>query len=226
MTREAQAFDLIKRARKQRVERRKENDALRAIIGARMRSARTLNGMSQEDCAKDLGYSNSTQLSLAEKGDRLPPTAILVRASEVYGVSMDYLMGLSDEPERDPRAAERNARFRQVNTVIESTGRTIVTAVLSHMNSGPTVITTRHLIRRSEALVECVENLRKLNLKAFDEDLRGSATVMRAVDELMLELSTARRAIDHHERVLETAIQTAEARLGIERPLFEPVSEG
>ena len=42
-------------------------------------------------------------LSKYETGERVPPTETLLHLAEFYGVSMDYLVGLTDEQKPYPR---------------------------------------------------------------------------------------------------------------------------
>lgn len=198
-----------------------ENAALRKTVGRRFKLARELNGWTQEEAAERLQYSNSTQLSLAEKGERMPPMAVILRASKTFGVSIDFLMGVSDEPERDPKAAERNAVMRRVTDIMEMTSQTIVTAVLAHSSDTPSVAAARRLIELAARTIESVENMRRNNLKKFDNDLRGASTVLMNIDELQAAVGSFKQVLDRHEQVLEAALRSTEQRLGIVRPLFE-----
>lgn len=216
------AFDLLhKGPRGQKIRRVDENDALRKIVGRRFKLARDLSGLSQEDAAQRLDYTNSTQLSLAEKGDRLPPLAKIIKASEVYGVSIDYLTGVSDEPERDPRMADRMAAMRKVSSVMDRAAMAIVTAVLSNESSAPSIVSTKRLVSLSEAAIQSVEALRASNLSVFDQDLRGAATVLRVMDELQAAVMQSKQVLIRHDQVIETSIRTMEERIGITRPIFD-----
>lgn len=211
----------VVRGRSERIARVDENDALRKIVGRRLRLARELNGLTQEVAAARLEYVSSTQLSLAEKGERLPPLVKLVKASEVFAVSIDYLLGISDEPERDPQMAERQAALRHVSDVMDATSRTIVTAVLGHRAAAPSVVVTKNLAARAEQAIEALEQLRAANLEVFDGELRGAAKVLRTMDELQAAVHTTKALITKHDQVIETAIRTVESRIGVARPLFD-----
>lgn len=219
-------FAIVRDKAGQRVARVDENDYLRKVMSRRLKKARELNGWSQEQAAAKLGYTNSTQLSLAEKAERLMPLANIVKAAEVFGVSVDYLLGISDEPERDPRAAERQAALRHVSGLMESTARTIVNAVLTHQSVAPSVTQTKKLTEKAKTAIEAVEQLRASNLDVFDGELRGAATVLRTIDELQAEVDNAVALVTRHELVTEAAIQTIEERLKIERPLFDDAQQG
>lgn len=198
-----------------------ENAVLRKKIGKQFKIARELNGWTQEEAAERLDYANSTQLSLAEKGERMPPMAKIMLASKTFGVSIDFLMGVSDEPERDPKAAERNAVMRRVTDIMEMTSQTIVTAVLAHSSDTPSVAATRRLIDLAAKTITSIENMRRHNLEKFDNDLRGASTVLMNIDELQAAVGSCKQVLDRHEQVLEAALRSTEARLGIIRPLFE-----
>ncbi len=56
--------------------------------------------LSQAAAAKAIGVTKSS-LSLYENGDNVPDARTIRKMSEVYGVSADYLLGLSDAPTSD-----------------------------------------------------------------------------------------------------------------------------
>jgi transcriptional regulator with XRE-family HTH domain len=69
------------------------------LIGERLKQARELCRMSQELSAKRLGYKNSSQLSKIESAfeNRSIPIHKICDAAKLYGVSADFLLGLSDD---------------------------------------------------------------------------------------------------------------------------------
>lgn len=218
-------FQVVRGKADQRIARVDENDEIRRIVGRRLKLARELNGWTQEVAAAKLDYVSSTQLSLAEKGTRLPPIVKLIKAAEVFGVSIDYILGICDEPERDPRAAERQAALRHVSGVMEATSRTIVTAVLTHQSVAPSVSATKKLAALADNAIKAVENLRASNLAVFDAELRGAATVLRTIEELQAAVQQAKDLINRHDQVTETAFRTMDERIGIARPLFDQDNE-
>lgn len=66
-------------------------------LGRRLRSARDNTGLSQIEAAKKLGISNGT-LSGYERNYRDPDTEILYKMADLYDVSVDWLVGKSDNP--------------------------------------------------------------------------------------------------------------------------------
>lgn len=89
-------------------------NALRPMIAKRFENGRRIAGMTQVSAAVRLGYRNSSPLCKIEKGLAVPPPELFVRAAILYAVSADYLMGLSDFPERDAATIEHLAMMRCV----------------------------------------------------------------------------------------------------------------
>jgi transcriptional regulator with XRE-family HTH domain len=98
------------------------------VLGRRIVAARELNGLSQTELAKALGYKNSAQLSMWEKGSRPPTITGLIALADVLGVSLDYLAGRCEDPEPDLRAARRHACLRAVRTVLTAAAERIADA--------------------------------------------------------------------------------------------------
>lgn len=65
-------------------------------FGKRIRTLRDERNWSQAQLAVKLGLSNS-QIAHYESEDRLPSLQVVVRASHVFGVSTDYLLGLDED---------------------------------------------------------------------------------------------------------------------------------
>lgn len=61
---------------------------------SKLRKAKKLN---QEQASELLGISRSTYANY-EVGAREPSLALLKKMAKVFGVSADYLLGLSDDP--------------------------------------------------------------------------------------------------------------------------------
>jgi transcriptional regulator with XRE-family HTH domain len=68
----------------------------------RIRDLRNDRGLTQEDVAKVLNVKQNTY-SQYEIGVVNFPLDAVVRLAEYYGVSMDYLVGLTDEAKPYPR---------------------------------------------------------------------------------------------------------------------------
>ena len=65
----------------------------------RLRELRVASGLTQRELADKLEMLQP-QYFRYEQGTRDLPTALLIRLAELYGVSVDYILGLTDVPER------------------------------------------------------------------------------------------------------------------------------
>ncbi len=65
----------------------------------RLKTLRNDNGLTQKDLALKLAMSQ-TGYSKYETGENDIPTAILIKLSNIYDVSIDYMLGISNVPDR------------------------------------------------------------------------------------------------------------------------------
>ena len=63
---------------------------------SRFKDLRLARGLTQGRLAKELGTSQQT-ISRIEFKDEMVPTDILIKASKFYNVSVDFILGLTDE---------------------------------------------------------------------------------------------------------------------------------
>lgn len=69
-------------------------------LGERLRLSRMRKNLTQTEAAKKLNISNNV-LSTYERDVRDPDTKMLKALSELYDVSADFLLGLTDFPQRE-----------------------------------------------------------------------------------------------------------------------------
>lgn len=69
---------------------------MKNILGKRIELERNRLNMSQIDLAKKLNLSSSSSVSQYESGDRIPNDDIKLKMCEIFGCSVDYLLGKSD----------------------------------------------------------------------------------------------------------------------------------
>lgn len=74
-------------------------------FGERLRELRLKRGLTQEALAKRLGFVKST-ISQWESGNRVPSEDVLRQIAEIFGVSVDYLIGYSDIPDTAERISD------------------------------------------------------------------------------------------------------------------------
>jgi transcriptional regulator with XRE-family HTH domain len=155
-------------------------------VRERMISARVMNGLTAVEAAKRLGYANSTQLSQIEAGERKVPNdwQFLLRMSAVYSVSVDYLLGVSPHPERDPVAAESFAMLRGFEELMQSQAMAMTTAFVRFGKEKEAArADLQSFCGAAQAVTAALARIRELN-PDFDEEMRGSSTLLAAVERL------------------------------------------
>lgn len=70
------------------------------IMYRRIRDLREDRDLNQTQVAKTLNMSQ-TGYSKYETGENDVPTGILIKLADFYGVSVDYILGQTDNPERN-----------------------------------------------------------------------------------------------------------------------------
>ena len=65
------------------------------LVGERLKELRTEKGIGQNKLASDLSLSNAS-ISFWETGKQEPSASALLKLAQYFGVSVDYILGLSD----------------------------------------------------------------------------------------------------------------------------------
>jgi len=68
---------------------------MKIILGERLKELREERGYTQKQLAEKLNINSVTYLHY-EKSQREPPLSLLAEFAAFYGVSTDYLLGLTD----------------------------------------------------------------------------------------------------------------------------------
>lgn len=92
---------------------------LKIITASNIIDLRTKAGMTQVELAEKLNYSDKS-VSKWERGDAIPDAFVLKRISEIFGVSVDYLLSSHDAWE--PASKEECGYRREVVTSIAVLG--------------------------------------------------------------------------------------------------------
>lgn len=100
--------------------RRIDRASAQRLTAIRFGAARKLAGYDHKQAAGALGYQDSSALLRIEAGTVGAPVHVIQRAAILYGVSMDYLTGLSDHPERDEAVIEQLAIMRCIRETMAS----------------------------------------------------------------------------------------------------------
>lgn len=172
---------------------------LRRIVGPRLFRARELSGYSQTEAATALGYRTPAQVNLWEMGRRLAPIFEIIKAANLYGVSIDYLLGETHEPDRDPSAGTRHAILRGVRGMLSKMAELTVSEIDRHVRLvGPHAGNTRSLLEGGDALLEAFGAFVRHNHGVF-VNMRGGARLERLSSEFEAALAEARVAVHLHD---------------------------
>lgn len=183
--------------------------SLALTIGKRLRLARSCAGMQANIAAQRLGYTNATQISLAENGERIPPMHVLVQYAKLYVVPLDFLCGLIDDPIAD--ATETNQGVI-ANAISEAMQEQFTRLVNSVSEQASVTISGYNQDRRDLQLAcsaglharAAMERVRELSPE-FDEDWRGTAKLVRHL-ECLADLAARASERLEHERCMREMV--------------------
>lgn len=151
-------------------------------LGARLEAARRIADLTLTQAAEALGYAQPVQLSLMESGKRFPPVHLLTEIAKLYGTTTDYLLGLTDEPDRDPAlAAQRLIAARvlvTVNRLVETNAAIAAGAIRELSHTPARVVRLAGLVQEAATALKLVRTLNP----EFDDEARGAATLIRRLE--------------------------------------------
>lgn len=180
------------------------------IVRERIVSARVMNGLNAVEASARLGYANSTQISQIESGQRKVPNdwQFLLNMSRVYSVSVDYLLGVSPNPERDAIASESFALLRGFEEIQQMQAAAMTTAFVKFgTERQASHLDIQNVCDEIDAVADAFHKMREQSPE-FD-DLRGGATVLAAVrrlEEIAVPLrEKLRRRLAHEQHMLASA---------------------
>ena len=176
---------------------------LTKTVGQRMLAARQMNGYTQTEASDLLGYRKrtSTQLSLCEQKRRLPPLVTLVRAAHVYRVSVDYLCGLTDEPDRDPASEVNLHIIRSAEGMIRAQTQGLIDFLQAQMEAeGPAYAIARSVLNEGEELVGALNEFLRLSGDQFQE-MKGGARLLRVLKSFEANAIVPSRKLDNRHQL-------------------------
>ena len=185
--------------------------SLAQTIGKRLRIARSCAGMQANIAAQRLGYTNATQISLAENGERIPPLHILVEYAKLYVVPLDFLCGLIDDPIADGMETNQGVIANAVSEAIREQFQCLVRSVSEQAS----VTIAGYNQDRRDLQVTCniaqqakaaLERVRELNPE-FDEDWRGTARLVTHLEGLVQIGAQASQRLDREKRIRELSVE-------------------
>lgn len=71
------------------------------LFAQRLNQLRLQQGLSMQALAEVVGLKNKSSIALFESESSVPSAGVLVALADYFGVSLDYLVGRSDDPRRE-----------------------------------------------------------------------------------------------------------------------------
>jgi transcriptional regulator with XRE-family HTH domain len=195
-----------------RRQRRRLSDdkSIEELMRERLIVARKLNGLDQKEAAAKLDYKNSSQLSKIENGEAPLPKSLLRKAAIAYGVSTDWLLGLSNEPERDPQVARTMGVMRAVHEAARKNAERVAIEMLALANDQlPLESHLRRILVASRRVVESFDRSFRGN-EYFETEVRGGAALTNATDDLMETSVEIERYLDRRDAVAQARLTQVE----------------
>lgn len=190
------------------------NRKLAVLIGARIVAARELSGLQQVEFSRAIGHKTPAQPSLWESGRRLVPLADVPTVARVLGVSSDFLLGLSDEPDRDPAVARRSLLTQHLRDQVEAFAGHMADAVLEGGIEVEGALRSTKLLSRCHDLQRAVDRFKAANADRFD-DMPAGALLLRSTRELAEAVEVVAAELDGVGRRRERAASQAKAAMRV-----------
>lgn len=195
--------------------------SLGKTIAVRLRAARRVSGMNQPQVAAAVGQKTMTQISLWETGERQPKLSDLVMMARLYGVPMDFLCGLSNDPLAD--APENNQGFlanmitkaihNQHMSWVQATSQSVAAQIKNHGQDRSDLVQASRLL---SDVVKAYSRLKELN-PDFEDQVRGASKLELELARLSDLIKGAERRIEDERRQCEII----EREVGIATGEFE-----
>lgn len=171
------------------------------IFGVKMRAARELCGLSQIVAAKRLGYSNSSKLNKVELASDTNsiPFWLIPRAAEVYQVSSDFLLGLSDSWQcrhTDALQSQIEKAIKQSQSIQNNTIRQLYNHISGIESAVSINLKQTTEFKNLVARFRCINPSFDTELKLGEKLLRMSAETSTEAAKIAQQLSKSRDSIE------------------------------
>lgn len=176
---------------------------INVIVGINLAAARRNAGMSQTDVMKAIwGVStNRNRISEIETGKKDLTLIDLLKFQELYGQSLDYMCGLSVEPEIDMMAGTVNHVVTQARSMIDMLTDELAGAMVNHLKS---ICQNDYeaLLGAAKDLSDIVKSENKLN-RASPEIVKSTSSLLSVID--YIEAKQARQAQAVNTQMIQVA---------------------
>lgn len=177
---------------------------INVIVGINLAAARRNAGMSQTDVMKAIwGVStNRNRISEIETGKKDLTLIDLLKFQELYGQSLDYICGLSVEPEIDMMAGTVNHVVTQARSMIDMLTDELAGAMVNHLKS---ICQNDY-----EALLGAAKDLGNI-VKSENKLNRASPAIVKSTSSLLSVISYIEAKQERQAKAVNTQmIQVAE----------------
>jgi DNA-binding XRE family transcriptional regulator len=147
-----------------------------SVFGKNMGAVRRNMGYTQQDMSERIPCDKN-MISQWETGERLPMPYYMLRVSNVLGVSLDYLFGMTTDVEIDQNAALYGACMMQFQTMFSTVQKTLAKGFVQKINSVLPSNETYLLIEAALNVINAAEGLNGVSpeviaLKKATQNLR------------------------------------------------------
>ena len=186
----------------------KRGDELMQLIASRFVLARKLSGFKNvKDAIVKMGLKNEKVIMQIEHCHRMPTLSFVIRAANAYGVSADYLLGLSEDDDRSSDIAMRAAIFRQ-NKQLTDMLLTTLSNTTYHYAKTIGDSSVKQLAELTEKLHQNFNRFCELNPDF--EDMRGGAPILNTIKALPPLLKSIKKRIAEKEYLISLHNQQLE----------------
>jgi transcriptional regulator with XRE-family HTH domain len=191
---------------------------LTVTVGQNLRAARKAARLTEEDAANHISHKKLTQVSLAEKGERMLPLHSLIKLADLYEVPLDYLVGRHDDPMADWQESNQAIIARTVKKSIanclsiftNSVSNHVGVAIEHHQRDRVDILRAAELAREVKL---AFERFKELNKDCY-EDMRGGSKLNLSIDRFLAVVEPIAQRKDKEKAMIDSL----EKELSIKSP--------
>lgn len=146
----------------------------RVLIGRKLAMARDMSQLRQEDVAMEIfGTPHKNRMSEIENGKLMPDAELLSVLCQKYGVSSDWVLGFTVEPELDKTASVAGILFNSLGDMMSEYTQAMAfqlsMAAAQHVTSFPKALTVQLLTASKELIQACLTQDQSFQDKVLPE---------------------------------------------------------
>jgi transcriptional regulator with XRE-family HTH domain len=195
------AFDFLKSSKRKLLSK----EELSSTVAKRLKKARELSGYGgmggAVELCKELGYKAPNMISKFEAGGRVPMN-VLVELARAYGVSADYLLGLTDSPDGDAVHSLRLACVSKLNGTVAKVLEQLVIGDYQILKDVPPISSfASDLVEAVRSVDHAITRFKQLN-PSF-EDLRGGSNLVNSIETAGVACVRLDKAIKRYQTAVD-----------------------